>query len=414
MSSDANTNNSFIRSLFELANDYNENQRLFNNNMRRLILLMNRLNSENTMNDGFNARFTNNTSNRNNASANAQRVRNNASAQNNIANQLEDRILFYLSPFYNFANGAGVNDAGHSFPTAEQLEREVEHFIYNHRQAESAETGTHENLEEDICPISMEIFSDGMSVSRIRHCGHIFKRDCLERWFRNHNMCPVCRYNVCEGHSERNSDRSSSSVDQSSNSGSSSGLDNLHSLLQNTLFNRNGGGGGGNSTAYNSTAPSLSSDGNSIHSTNRRFNDRRSSTSSVTGSSDNGNLAAAATAAAAATFSATSNTNTNTSSTTQHPASNRNLLLQILNMLDISGATATSATATPLIGGGQVLNLFYEFEAPLTNTNDSLFDVINHIESSGNILSNDGIEYNSDHDGEDDAEEREDNLEYDN
>ena len=50
--------------------------------------------------------------------------------------------------------------------------------------------------ENNTCPISLETFTVGDVLCEIRGCGHIFKRPPLMNWFRNHNTCPVCRYNV--------------------------------------------------------------------------------------------------------------------------------------------------------------------------------------------------------------------------
>lgn len=48
------------------------------------------------------------------------------------------------------------------------------------------------------CPISLDEFQEGEMVCRIRHCGHIFKRDNLMQWFSTHTCCPVCRHNIAE------------------------------------------------------------------------------------------------------------------------------------------------------------------------------------------------------------------------
>jgi|LauGreSBDMM110SN_4_FD.fasta_scaffold205220_1 hypothetical protein len=46
------------------------------------------------------------------------------------------------------------------------------------------------------CPISLETFNDNDIVTVIRFCGHIFKPDDLNRWFRSNCKCPVCRYDI--------------------------------------------------------------------------------------------------------------------------------------------------------------------------------------------------------------------------
>ena len=55
-----------------------------------------------------------------------------------------------------------------------------------------------DNIEiEDIrCPISMETFLNGDSVTSIRHCGHRFKTEFLHRWFHRSSVCPVCRHDL--------------------------------------------------------------------------------------------------------------------------------------------------------------------------------------------------------------------------
>jgi hypothetical protein len=43
------------------------------------------------------------------------------------------------------------------------------------------------------CPISLERFNDNDRVTIIRYCGHIFKTDEINNWFRTNCRCPVCR-----------------------------------------------------------------------------------------------------------------------------------------------------------------------------------------------------------------------------
>lgn len=47
--------------------------------------------------------------------------------------------------------------------------------------------------ENTTCPISMEEFREGDQLCRLNRCQHIFKREPLRRWLRNHSTCPVCR-----------------------------------------------------------------------------------------------------------------------------------------------------------------------------------------------------------------------------
>ncbi|MDA9072242.1 hypothetical protein N9K75_00050 [bacterium] len=74
------------------------------------------------------------------------------------------------------------------------------------------ETATRRVLYRDIisplnvsCPILQQNFENDSIVSVIRHCGHIFNTDELNVWFETSCRCPVCRYDVREYISPRNS-----------------------------------------------------------------------------------------------------------------------------------------------------------------------------------------------------------------
>lgn len=51
-------------------------------------------------------------------------------------------------------------------------------------------------LSSQVCPISLEEFIDGEQLTRIRHCGHVFKMVELSRWFTRNAHCPSCRYDI--------------------------------------------------------------------------------------------------------------------------------------------------------------------------------------------------------------------------
>ena len=53
-------------------------------------------------------------------------------------------------------------------------------------------------MNQTQCPIALEDFVDGEQVCRISHCGHMFKRTNLLRWFDKNTCCPVCRHNLLE------------------------------------------------------------------------------------------------------------------------------------------------------------------------------------------------------------------------
>lgn len=51
-------------------------------------------------------------------------------------------------------------------------------------------------LTSQICPISLEDFRDGESLTYINHCNHVFKTAELNRWFTRNAHCPTCRYDI--------------------------------------------------------------------------------------------------------------------------------------------------------------------------------------------------------------------------
>ena len=46
------------------------------------------------------------------------------------------------------------------------------------------------------CPITLDEFTEGEQICRIRPCGHIFKEHALRNWFHRNVRCPVCRYDI--------------------------------------------------------------------------------------------------------------------------------------------------------------------------------------------------------------------------
>lgn len=71
-------------------------------------------------------------------------------------------------------------------PTAEQIAYSTEIIEY-HDVSGNPNTS---------CPITMNEFTEGESVMRIKHCGHMFKEEALVRWFTTNVKCPMCRYDI--------------------------------------------------------------------------------------------------------------------------------------------------------------------------------------------------------------------------
>jgi len=73
------------------------------------------------------------------------------------------------------------------FPTVDQINSATTSFVCDL---------SNNPLNYQVCPISLEDFRDGESLTRIHHCGHIFKTSELSRWFTRNSHCPTCRYDI--------------------------------------------------------------------------------------------------------------------------------------------------------------------------------------------------------------------------
>jgi hypothetical protein len=71
-------------------------------------------------------------------------------------------------------------------PRTREIEETTENFIY----LPSLE------LNSRTCPITLEEFTDGEELTRIRFCRHVFKKNALLNWFSINSHCPVCRYDI--------------------------------------------------------------------------------------------------------------------------------------------------------------------------------------------------------------------------
>lgn len=91
-------------------------------------------------------------------------------------------------------------------PTQQEIDNAVEVFVYN------------ENIMQpnSRCPITMEEFTVGDRISRIRYCEHMFREDAINNWFRLNVRCPVCRYDIRE-YTANVTDTSNNITDTSSN-----------------------------------------------------------------------------------------------------------------------------------------------------------------------------------------------------
>jgi hypothetical protein len=89
-----------------------------------------------------------------------------------------------------------------------QIQASTEDILYN------------TSMDETRCPITLEDFTEGERLMKIKHCGHYFKRSNLMNWLRrDRNTCPVCRYDLRNYINDNtvnntNADLSNNNIDQ--------------------------------------------------------------------------------------------------------------------------------------------------------------------------------------------------------
>ncbi|KAL6547092.1 hypothetical protein OROMI_022813 [Orobanche minor] len=61
------------------------------------------------------------------------------------------------------------------------------------------DTCTKEGLSEEVgggCTICIKKYDDDQQRATISACSHRFHKDCVEKWLRKFDSCPLCRHNL--------------------------------------------------------------------------------------------------------------------------------------------------------------------------------------------------------------------------
>lgn len=155
-----------ITSIESIINDYNENMRYYNRNVRDLIEIY-----RERINDDMLRR----------------RERQNRFYSRPIYNSIYDIYNSLNDPLQRnvYTATTELQDVIVR-PTNVQIILATENIIYD------------TSLSQHRCPISLENFEEGTDICRIKHCGHVFKRSSLMNWFQRNVRCPVCRYDIRE------------------------------------------------------------------------------------------------------------------------------------------------------------------------------------------------------------------------
>ena len=70
----------------------------------------------------------------------------------------------------------------------EEFILELDEFQFKHLKKYSA-------LKEDKCPICLQKYK-GADIIKEFPCKHIFHKNCIFKWLKTSNVCPLCKYDI--------------------------------------------------------------------------------------------------------------------------------------------------------------------------------------------------------------------------
>ncbi len=168
----SNTQPSIDRYINNLMHDYNENMQEYSRNVQLALQIFGQSQYRTTSShfaDGMNR---------------SRNIYTTADVNNNWTNAIFSNIL---NQYLRRGQGnAHFLDSVIVRPTQTQIENATECFIFN---SDTTQVDT-------LCPITLEAFTNGEEICRIRHCRHSFKKNALMNWFERNVRCPVCRFDI--------------------------------------------------------------------------------------------------------------------------------------------------------------------------------------------------------------------------
>jgi hypothetical protein len=105
-----------------------------------------------------------------------------------------DVLIIIQDDYYRFhsLNNVRINSYKEYIVSAEKkLVRAIGGFQFDGKEDTDIE------LKEEFCPIGYDTFEEGMRVG-VLECGHQFKEDNLEEWFKKRLVCPVCSCKITQ------------------------------------------------------------------------------------------------------------------------------------------------------------------------------------------------------------------------
>uniref|UniRef100_A0ACD6A5X1 Uncharacterized protein n=1 Tax=Avena sativa TaxID=4498 RepID=A0ACD6A5X1_AVESA len=86
-------------------------------------------------------------------------------------------------------NGGGVDDRDVELGIDEATLKGYPEVVYGEAKARKKKLGT----TCTCCSVCLDNYGDGDVLRMLPDCGHLFHRECVDPWLRQHPTCPVCR-----------------------------------------------------------------------------------------------------------------------------------------------------------------------------------------------------------------------------
>lgn len=173
----------FIASWFRHTRDYNEQMRLYHQNILQMIRV-----SQSITRILQGAVRTSYPEPRHNNINNTQNIPVPSLIPPNITDILTRNGLNLNMDIQGFSIPINRVSEPNIHPTIRQIFEATERYNYNSERMR--------DIIATRCPISLEDFQLGDELCEIKHCHHIFKWRSLQSWFSRNSHCPVCRYDI--------------------------------------------------------------------------------------------------------------------------------------------------------------------------------------------------------------------------
>lgn len=194
---------SIIQTLRDIGNQYNNNMREYNTNIRQIFNMINEIREDIRLRESMIERIQ-----RENNENQRQTQRNHSNVHSGLFSHQPSSFLpsgFGSRPNQNrsYVNQPTNNNMFDILfqtislpqhmenvvvrPTPEQIRNATRSIIYSPNNV---------NISNSSCPITLEPFEEQQMLTQIIYCGHVFSQDGINRWFEANVRCPICRYDI--------------------------------------------------------------------------------------------------------------------------------------------------------------------------------------------------------------------------